>query len=605
MAILLTKSYQEVSRMSMTYGELVTYAKYSAQDKETNTTTYQLKTVIHMDYYSSWSFDSANAYLDDAHKVYGYTTFYRGDTTIQEITRTKEHNIDGSSPTVSFYSGFYASYGGGTESRPEIIFPAIQRYAIATNGTNFNDEGNPTLTFTNVGLYPLKAKLKVGSTEIYAENLSDQTATSYTYSLTTNQRNQLRQLCTGQSMTVTLLICSMNGNTVLYESTATVTMTIINAMPTCTHSEVELNQNVINVLGTNNANTVVQSVSNIRITVTPVAYKSASIKRVRVLQDGTSYTKAEPPFVFDRLVRNGIFNIEVVDTRDFTSTTSFQKTLISYNKVKINSVSFIRQSQTSSNIVVNLNADYTQTNFNNTANVPTIKWKLNDGSWATIPSSAYNTSETGKLKITNYVLSNVLVYTSTGYFSIEVSDLLTSATENDILVIKGVPTFDYGEHDVKINGKLYIADEDGLNPQEVSPGGGDPVPINAIMEYSGSSVPDGYEVVSDPDYSTSETKTGAFWIDNKPIYRKVLTNITTPSSADSWNTRASISNVDTLVKLDGFFFGGDGRKMSINHPEPSYYMCTSFKNGNIEMKTASNWTNKDCIIIVEYTKTTD
>ena len=468
MATLLTKSYQEVSRKSMTYGELVTYAKYSAQDRETNTTTYHLKTVVHMDYYYDWTFDSANAYLDDAHKVYGRTTLYRGDTTIQEITRTKEHNADGTCPVFDFYSGFFTSYGGGADSRPEIYFPTIQRYAIATSGTNFNDEENPTLTFTNVGLYPLKAKIKVGTTEIYAESLFDQTATSYTYLLTTSQRNQLRQLCTGQSMTVTLSICSMNSNTVLYESTADVTMTIINATPTCTHSEVELNQNVIDVLGTNNANTVVQSVSNIRITVTPTTYKSANVKRVRIIQDNTYYTKVEAPFVFDRVIRNGIFDIEVTDTRDFTSTTRFQKTLISYVKTKINSISFVRQNSTSSNVVVNLTADYTQTTFGSTANVPTIKWKLDSGSYTTIPSTNYTIDTANNtISIINYTLSNVLPYTDKGYFSIELSDLLTTATENDILVIKGIPTMEIGEHDLKVNGKIYLADENGQNPVEI------------------------------------------------------------------------------------------------------------------------------------------
>ena len=105
-------------------------------------------------------------------------------------------------------------------------------------------------------------------------------------------------------------------------------------------------------------------------------------------------------------------------------------------------------------------------------------------------------------------------------------------------------------------------------------------------------------------YSTSETKTGGLWINNKPIYRKVI-QTSTPSNANTWVSVGSISNLRDLVNLYGFFMGDDGRKIPLNSPEPSYETCASFLNGNIEMKVNSLWTRKTAYIIVEYTKTTD
>lgn len=112
-------------------------------------------------------------------------------------------------------------------------------------------------------------------------------------------------------------------------------------------------------------------------------------------------------------------------------------------------------------------------------------------------------------------------------------------------------------------------------------------------------------VVNDCVYSTSEKVIGK-WIDDKPIYRKVISNITTPSTTNSWVSIGSVSNVNTLINMYGFIIAGDGRKLSLNHSEPSVEISTTFKNGNIEMRiTIDSWKNKSCYVILEYTKTTD
>lgn len=104
-------------------------------------------------------------------------------------------------------------------------------------------------------------------------------------------------------------------------------------------------------------------------------------------------------------------------------------------------------------------------------------------------------------------------------------------------------------------------------------------------------------------YSTSEVKTNGRWIDGKPIYRKVISNITTPSTTNSWVSIGSVSNVSALINMYGFVTASDGRKMPINFSEPSAEIATSFLNGNIEMKiTIDSWKSKPCYVILEYTK---
>ena len=584
MAVLLTKNYQEISRVSLTYGDLIVYAKYSVQSREANTTTYQLKTVFSMTTYRDWSFSSATAYLDDVNKSYGYTTFYRGETLIQEITKTKVHNEDGSSPTIRFNAGLFASYGGGGETISEIVFPNIQRYAIATNGTNFTDEENPTLTFTNVGLYSLRAKIKVGNVEIYSEDLSDQTVTSYSYVLTEAQRVQLRQLCTGKSMTVALAICSVNDDTILYESTANVTMTVVNANPIFNHSEIELNENVVNVLGTDSANTIIQNASKVQITVSPVAYKESNIANVRLVHSGETQIKSENPYVFEIDVKSSSFNIIVTDTRGYTTEEIFTKQYIEYSPVKINKYSFVRENSTSSNIIVNLQANYIQENFGSISNVPVIKWKLDNGSYTTIPSSYYVIDTTNNIiSLSNYVLTNVLPYTSKGSFSIEISDLLTEAIENDILVIKGIPTFDYGEHDLKVNGDLYVADVNGENAVNVLD------KIDEVGEYS--------------TYSTNEMVVGK-WINGKPLYRKVvdLGNLTNNSSK-TVSTGLYYSE-DVITSLKGYA-KNQSNPGFITLPMRDILFQITQSAGDLFINTSENYSNWKGWAIIEYYKTTD
>lgn len=105
-------------------------------------------------------------------------------------------------------------------------------------------------------------------------------------------------------------------------------------------------------------------------------------------------------------------------------------------------------------------------------------------------------------------------------------------------------------------------------------------------------------------YSTTEQKIG-MWIDTKPLYKKVI-NTTSPSEIGVWTTVGVLSNLDELINMYGSLTGADGRKLPLNHGEPSYAISTTYLSPNIEMKIeADNWVGREVFIILEYTKTTD
>ena len=108
-------------------------------------------------------------------------------------------------------------------------------------------------------------------------------------------------------------------------------------------------------------------------------------------------------------------------------------------------------------------------------------------------------------------------------------------------------------------------------------------------------------------YSTNEMVIGK-WIDGKPLYRRVM-SVTTPSSSGSWvNVGETLSNIDKVVNIDGVFYGGDGRAMSIEYGQAGWQLSVSYNPDASHMQILVGrdaWQNKSAYIIIEYTKSTD
>ena len=469
MAILLTTNYQLIGTVPLTYGEIRFYGRYYEQSRENNYTNFQLK----MTYYTwqnSLSFSSATAWLNGSRKDYGYTTFYKGETLIMEEVRTAYHYHDGSSQIVNVGVIWNATFGGSGDVAVDVTFPKIDRYPMITTAPNFSDEDNPTITFTNIMGFSdgrLYACISLtGATDDVPYREINYNAGSYTFQLTEAERNTLRNATPNNNNLNVIFYLRTDAGGSSYYSTVTRTMTIVNGNPTFTNTEVETDEQVISVMGTS-ADTVIQNVSKVKTTIIPSAKKGSSIRSITVTHDGNNYTKTASPYEFIIPITANSFDITVVDSRGNRATRTVTKTMINYYPVDILNFSFERYNPTSSNIIVNLEATYYQETFNNTVNVSVVKWKLDDGTETTIPSTEYSIDTTNhKLTITDYELTNVLNYRTKGTFTISISDIFTNDTDKKD-VLRGIPTFDYGEHDLKVNGDLYIADTDGENSVNV------------------------------------------------------------------------------------------------------------------------------------------
>lgn len=101
-------------------------------------------------------------------------------------------------------------------------------------------------------------------------------------------------------------------------------------------------------------------------------------------------------------------------------------------------------------------------------------------------------------------------------------------------------------------------------------------------------------------YSTEETFTGMYWIDGKPIYRKVI-DCGYLVNASTKTVVHNISNIDSVISSIGNCKNSAGNCVQI----PNMETTIAVNKTNVSIYTSSSYSNYYCYMIIEYTKTTD
>lgn len=130
----------------------------------------------------------------------------------------------------------------------------------------------------------------------------------------------------------------------------------------------------------------------------------------------------------------------------------------------------------------------------------------------------------------------------------------------------------------------------------------DTVPINAIIDYDGDTVPEGYEIVANPTYSTTEQKTGETWIDGKPIYRKVIQLPSLPNNAEQTYADGLNHTAIRIIKAEGCATDATGAyQNNLNGLDARI----SVNPNGLCIKTSENYSKFSGYAILEYTKNND
>ena len=106
-------------------------------------------------------------------------------------------------------------------------------------------------------------------------------------------------------------------------------------------------------------------------------------------------------------------------------------------------------------------------------------------------------------------------------------------------------------------------------------------------------------------YSTTEQVIGT-WIDNKPIYRKVIECGSLPNASNK-DVAHNIQNLGTTIKCNGMAVRtSDSRALTIPDSTPSAEIVCGVSNTNVYITTQNDRSSfNNSFLILEYTKTTD
>ena len=399
------------------------------------------------------------------------TTITQGGSSSASGTITVTHNGDGN---ISGYAYAKFTKGGtsaycpnsGGVSTDWTALTSIPRQANLNSASDFNDEANPTITYTNSAgnsVTSLDACISLtGSRDDISYRAVSKTGTSYTFNLTEAERNVLRNACpNSKTLSVIFFLRTViGGNT--FHSTITKTMTIINGNPTFSANNVTYqDSNSTTVAVTQNNQNLVQNLSNLLVTITSAtAKKGASISRYEATINGTTRTITSPGNIDFGVINSGenlTLSVKVTDSRG--NSTTVTKTVVFLAWVLPTAViSLKRKNNYENESYLKVNATYSSVDSKNTITIKYQYKKTTDSSYSSLTTISNGATKTINLD-KNYAWN----------FKVVLTDKFGSATYNLTLakgkfilfvdtkkLSVGVNCFPQNSETLEINGKSIL-----------------------------------------------------------------------------------------------------------------------------------------------------
>lgn len=327
-------------------------------------------------------------------------SLYNG-TTVASGQATIGHNSDGTkSFSASVEAGIY-TYARNVSGSGSWSLTQIPRYSNISSADNFNDEQNPSITFTNPsgGYFSLRAKIEAGgNSQLITRNLS-KTATSCTFCLSDSERNTLRNLCSkSNSLSVRFTICCMNGSTELSASYLDRTMTIVNGNPTFSSSNISYKDNNSTTTAvTGNNQQLVQNLSKLLVTITrATAKKGASISKYEATINNTTKSinsAGNIDFGVINSSTNLILSVKVTDSRGNTTTATKTVTFLAWTLPSA-VVSLKRKNNYEDETYLTVKASFSSVNSKNKLTIQYQYKKTTDSSYSSLTTISNNTKVT-------------------------------------------------------------------------------------------------------------------------------------------------------------------------------------------------------------------
>lgn len=444
-------------------------------------------------------------------------------------TKTITHNNDGTKSITISATGYINNTSlDNTNLSGTITLDTIHRKADIVSAPNFNDEENPTITYSNPAgnsLTSLQACISLtGAADDIAYRDISKTGTSYTFNLTAAERNVLRNATTGKSRAVRFYVKSViAGNTSL--SYLEKTLSITNANPVLSPTVRDSNTKTVALTG--DTNSFVKYYSNAAITFNATAQKGATIKSQK-LTNGNKTLTANGTI---NAVESGSFVFSATDSRGFTTNKTLSKTLINYVKLTCDIKKGLPT--TDGKYTVNVSGNFFNGSFGYATNTLIVYYRYKAesgdfGEWVIM-----TTSKSGNKYTATATVSGLDYQTAYTFEAYAVDKLET--TYAAAITVKAVPVFDWGKDDFNVNGtfkvkgktvlrnngdnnNIILSAEDALNGVFIRPNGTGSNEGQAIFDTNGKLTLNGDIAAENANFSGVLTVNGQKIGENKLLW---------------------------------------------------------------------------------------
>lgn len=472
-----------------TSGSYDTYARFSwslsSQSIENNTSTISWNFTGKTANSNQWMTLYGSGVTVDGESHSGWTGKMYNGTTLYSGTKTISHTADGTKTFSA--SGWIKQYSSGAADNTgsgSWTLPAIARQANLSTVQSFDDTGNPTITYTNdAGNSVTTLQACIASTNgqtVYAayRNVNKTGTLSYTFNLTTTERNTLLAACpSSNTLNVRFYLKTVIGSNTFYSNKEAV-MTVVNGNPTFTNfAFADTNSTITGITGNNQI--LVQGKSTLAVTISSankaVANKSATMANYVASLSGKSvqadYSSSGNTLTFtDNAFSSGsqLLSVKATDSRNNSTTVTKNVTVLAYADPVIN-VTAARQNNFENTTTLSFNGSISPLTVNgtnkNALNNVSYRYKSQStstwGSWTAI--SNVTTASNGTLTIPNVTLS----LTNTQAWDLEVRAVDRLATTTQAIVVSvGQPAFFIGSDGrAAVGGTPTIAKRSGTAGQ--------------------------------------------------------------------------------------------------------------------------------------------
>lgn len=367
---------------------------------------------------------------------------------------TVSHNSDGKkSITVSLKTAiYYGSASVKTDSKTWTL-DTIPRAAKLSSATAFNDEGNPTITYSNSAgnsVSTLQAFIyaKDDKTVLVSGKDISKTGTSFTFNLTNAERTTLRNACgNAKSTTVKFYIKTVIGSNTFWSSAIDKTFSIINGTPTVTCSAYD--SNPVAVALTGDSGKIIKGFNAVYVAMTSSGVKGASIVNEYITNNGKIHDITAGTITN---VTNGTFGFYAKDNRGFETTKNVTLPMINYVAL---TNSFNVKMTADGVMSIKIEGNYFNASFGAQNNSLTVQYRYKaeeDASfsaWTSVTPTLSGNTYSATVSIEGFD------YQKTYVVQTRATDKVKTVTASQ-QKINAYPIFDWGEKDFNFNVPVII-----------------------------------------------------------------------------------------------------------------------------------------------------